>query len=65
MDQSICLLGEKGKAKKINFNPLSTESVQLPDNSAFVITHSCTSKEKAKTNGTYTIELVLIFYTVP
>ena len=51
MDQSICLLGEQGKAKKINFNPLGTEDVRLPDNAAFVIAHSCTSKEKAKSNG--------------
>jgi len=50
MDQSICLLGEQGKAKNINFNPLSTEDVRLPDNAAFVIAHSCTSKEKAKSN---------------
>merc|ERR1712176_1322463 len=41
---------ENGKAKKINFNPLTTETVELPENSGFVISHSCTSKEKAMTN---------------
>ena len=55
MDQSICLLAEAGKAKLIHFNPLKTENVTLPENFKFVVAHSLTKKEKALSNGRFTI----------
>ena len=62
MDQSICLLAEANEAKKINFNPLSTETVKLPKNASFVVSHSCTSKEKAMSNGKY-LEIIIVIKT--
>ena len=55
MDQSICLLAEQGKAKMIHFNPLKTETVTLPADAKFVVAHSLTKKEKALSNGEFSI----------
>ncbi|XP_074090815.1 N-acetylgalactosamine kinase isoform X2 [Macrotis lagotis] len=50
MDQSISFLGEEGKAKLIEFNPLRATDVQLPSEASFVIAHSCVALNKAATS---------------
>ncbi|XP_020833694.1 N-acetylgalactosamine kinase isoform X2 [Phascolarctos cinereus] len=50
MDQSISFLGEEGKAKLIEFNPLRTTDVQLPSEASFVIANSCVAMNKAATS---------------
>lgn len=39
-----CVLG---CAKKIDFNPLKTHNIQLPDKAMFIVAHSLTTKDKA------------------
>jgi len=48
MDQAISVLGEKGIARLIHFNPVRTEPVKLPANVVVVIADSLTKAEKAK-----------------
>lgn len=50
MDQAISCLG---RSRLIHFNPLRSETVQLPDNIAVVIAHSLTRAEKAVTAKTH------------
>ncbi|PNF41266.1 N-acetylgalactosamine kinase, partial [Cryptotermes secundus] len=50
MDQAIAFLGTKGCAKHIQFNPLLSEDVKLPDGAVFVIAHSLAVLNKAKTS---------------
>ncbi|XP_072481150.1 N-acetylgalactosamine kinase isoform X3 [Notamacropus eugenii] len=50
MDQSISFLGEEGKAKLIEFNPLRATDVQLPSEASFVIANSCVAMNKAATS---------------
>ncbi|XP_069686505.1 N-acetylgalactosamine kinase-like [Periplaneta americana] len=50
MDQAIAFLGTKGCAKHIQFNPLRSEDVKLPDGAVFVIAHSLAILNKAKTS---------------
>lgn len=50
MDQAIAFLGTKGCAKHIQFSPLRSEDVKLPDGAVFVIAHSLTVLNKAKTS---------------
>ncbi|XP_074150562.1 N-acetylgalactosamine kinase [Sminthopsis crassicaudata] len=50
MDQSISFLGEEGKAKLIEFNPLRATDVQLPSEASFVIANSCVEMNKAATS---------------
>ncbi|XP_067935080.1 N-acetylgalactosamine kinase-like [Watersipora subatra] len=50
MDQSISFLAEKGKAKKIDFDPIRATDVQLPDGHLFVISHCLAELNKAATN---------------
>ncbi|KAM9064952.1 N-acetylgalactosamine kinase isoform X2 [Sarcophilus harrisii] len=50
MDQSISFLGEEGKAKLIEFNPLRATDVQLPSETSFVIANSCVEMNKAATS---------------
>ncbi|GFG35106.1 hypothetical protein Cfor_01402 [Coptotermes formosanus] len=50
MDQAIAFLGTKGCAKHIQFNPLQSEDVKLPDGAVFVIAHSLAVLNKAKTS---------------
>lgn len=47
MDQAISLLGEPGKALKIDFFPLRTEPVSLPSGYAFVICNSLVHASKS------------------
>ncbi|XP_062848099.1 N-acetylgalactosamine kinase [Trichomycterus rosablanca] len=47
MDQSISFLAEEGTAKLIEFNPLRSTDVKLPDRAVFVIANSCVEMNKA------------------
>ena len=52
MDQTISLLGKEGKALYIEFDPIVTEDIDLPDNIEFVIANSLTESPKLNTLGT-------------
>ena len=47
MDQAIEILARKGTAKLIEFNPLRTYDVELPEGAVFVIANSCAESNKA------------------
>jgi len=49
MDQTICLFGEKNKAKLIDFNPIRLSSIDLPTSVSFIIANSCTPSAKIDT----------------
>ena len=46
MDQSISLMGELGKAKRIDFSPLQAVAVPLPAEALFVIANSLVTSDK-------------------
>ena len=48
MDQAICLLGKVGEAIKIDFFPLRTLSVPMPDGCSIVICNSLIRAEKTR-----------------
>jgi N-acetylgalactosamine kinase len=48
MDQAVSLLAEAGKALKIDFFPLRTHPVQLPENLAFVVCNSLIRAPKSE-----------------
>jgi N-acetylgalactosamine kinase len=48
MDQAICLLGEAGNALKIDFFPLRTLAVPIPDGWSIVICNSLIQAEKTR-----------------
>jgi len=52
MDQAISLLGEKGSALRIDFNPLCSHKVALPAGCSFVIADSLTPSPKMLTLAT-------------
>ncbi|EDV28739.1 uncharacterized protein TRIADDRAFT_51952 [Trichoplax adhaerens] len=53
MDQSISFLAEGGKAKLIEFNPLRATNVNLPADSAFVISNCMVEMKKSETASTH------------
>jgi N-acetylgalactosamine kinase len=48
MDQAVSLLAETGKALKIDFFPLRTQLVQLPENLSFVVCNSLIRAPKSE-----------------
>jgi len=49
MDQAISIMGEAGVAKLVDFNPISTNDVHLPEEAAFVIGNCLAVSNKAET----------------
>jgi len=49
MDQAISIMGERGLAKKVDFNPIRTADVHLPRGVTFVIANSMAESNKAET----------------
>lgn len=59
MDQAISIMGQRGLAKVVHFNPVRTEDVHLPAGAAFVIANSLTVSNKAETAHTrYNLRVV-------
>jgi galactokinase len=53
MDQTISILGEKRKAKRVEFYPkITTETVVLPESLRVVVSNTCNSVPKLNTLGT-------------
>ena len=49
MDQAISIMGEAGVAKLVDFNPIQTNDVYLPENAAFIIGNCLAVSKKAET----------------
>lgn len=59
MDQAISVMGQRGLAKVVHFNPVRTDDVKLPDGAVFVIANSLTVSNKAETAHTrYNLRVV-------
>ena len=59
MDQAISIMGQRGLAKVVHFNPVRTDDVALPPGGAFVIANSLTVSNKAETAHTrYNLRVV-------
>ncbi len=58
MDQAISFLGEAGTAKMVEFNPLKTTNVVLPDGVVFVVANTLVSSEKAASDSQYNLRVV-------
>ncbi len=59
MDQAISIMGQRGLAKVVHFNPVRTDDVALPAGGAFVIANSLTVSNKAETAHTrYNLRVV-------
>lgn len=52
MDQAISVMGERGAAKLIDFNPVRASDVVLPKSGSFVVANSLTESKKAETAST-------------
>ncbi|CAG2218940.1 GALK2 [Mytilus edulis] len=50
MDQAISFMANKGTAKLIEFNPLKSTDVELPEDVVFVISNCCVELNKAATS---------------
>jgi len=50
MDQSISMMGEKGKAKLVDFHPLQVHDVILPQHTEFLIANSLVTSDKKGNN---------------
>ena len=48
MDQAISIMGEVGVAKLVDFNPISTNDVALPEDAAFIIGNCLAVSNKAE-----------------
>jgi N-acetylgalactosamine kinase len=48
MDQAISIMGQAGVAKLVDFNPISTNDVVLPDDAAFIIGNCLAVSNKAE-----------------
>lgn len=48
MDQAISIMGEAGVAKLVDFNPISTNDVWLPEDAAFIIGNCLAVSNKAE-----------------
>lgn len=48
MDQAISIMGESGVAKLVDFNPISTNDVALPEDAAFIIGNCLSVSNKAE-----------------
>lgn len=48
MDQAVCLLARAGKALRIDFEPLRTTPIPIPEDWRFVVAHSFVRAEKTK-----------------
>jgi len=48
MDQAISIMGEAGVAKLVDFNPITTNDVQLPEDAAFIIGNCLAVSNKAE-----------------
>jgi N-acetylgalactosamine kinase len=59
MDQAISIMGQRGLAKVVHFNPVRTDDVALPGGGVFVIANSLTVSNKAETAHTrYNLRVV-------
>ena len=59
MDQAISIMGQRGLAKVVHFNPVRTDDVALPSGGVFVIANSLTVSNKAETAHTrYNLRVV-------
>ena len=59
MDQAISIMGARGLAKVVHFNPVRTEDVHLPPGGVFVIANSLAVSNKAETAHTrYNLRVV-------
>jgi galactokinase len=48
MDQAVCLLARAGTALRIDFDPLHTKPIPIPEDWKFVVAHSFVAAEKSK-----------------
>jgi len=59
MDQAISIMGQRGLAKMVDFNPIRTRDVKLPHGFTFVIANSLAVSNKAETaDARYNLRVV-------
>ena len=52
MDQAISMMAEEGFAKLVHFNPIRTESIEIPPGYSFVVANSLVTSNKKETSET-------------